>query len=40
MRAGDSWSWSETDFFQVEGNYITLIQKDKSKVVHEHFETE
>jgi len=38
FREGDSWSWTETDHFQLDGNNIKLIKKDKSKVKHEHFE--
>lgn len=37
-REGDSWSWTETNHFQLDGNNIKLIKKDKSKVKHEHFE--
>jgi hypothetical protein len=37
-REGDSWSWTETDHFQFDGNNIKLIKKDESKVKHEHFE--
>ena len=37
-REDDSWSWTETDHFQVDGENIKLIKKDKSKVKREHFE--
>lgn len=37
-REGDSWSWTETDHFQLDKDNIKLIKKDESKVKHEHFE--
>ena len=37
-REGDSWSWTETDHFQLDNDNIKLIKKDRSKVKHEHFE--
>ena len=39
VREGESWSWSETEYFQVENDNIQLIKSDKSKVKHEHFKT-
>jgi len=38
-REGDSWSWTETDYFEFDNNNIKLIKKDESKVKREHFET-
>jgi len=38
LREGDSWSWEETDYFELNGNNIKLIKKDESKVKREHFE--
>ena len=37
-REGNSWSWTETDYFQVDNDNIKLIKQDKSKVKQEHFE--
>lgn len=37
-REGKSWSWTETNHFQVDGNNIKLIKKDESKVKHGYFE--
>jgi len=37
-RGGDSWSWTETDQFQIDdNNSIKLIKKAKSKVKREQF---
>jgi hypothetical protein len=38
LREGDTWSWTETDRFQLDNDNIKLIKKDESKVKHEHFE--
>lgn len=35
LRELDSWSWTETDYFQVDKNRIRLIKKERSKVEHE-----
>lgn len=37
-REGNSWSWTETDYFQVENDNLKLIKQDKSKVKQEHIE--
>jgi hypothetical protein len=39
MREGDSWSWTETDHFQLNKDNIKLIKKDESKVKREKFDT-
>ena len=39
MRQGDSWSWTETDHFQLDKDNIKLIKKDASKVKREKFDT-
>jgi len=39
MREGDSWSWTETDYFQLNKDNLKLIKKDKSKVKREKFDT-
>ncbi len=36
---GDSWSWTETDYFQFDKDNIKLIKKVKSKIEREHFGT-
>lgn len=38
LREGDSWSWTETDHFQLDKDNIKLIKKDKSKVKREKFD--
>lgn len=38
MRESENWSWTETDHFKVNGDEITLVKKDKSKVKTEHYE--
>ena len=40
MRIGESWSYSETDYFQLFMDNIKLIKKIESKVKREHFSTE
>jgi hypothetical protein len=35
LREMDSWSWTETNYFQVDQNRIRLIKKERSKVEHE-----
>ena len=37
-REGKSWSWTETDHFQLDNDNLRLTKIDKSKVKHEHFE--
>ena len=37
-REGNSWSWTETDHFQLDIDNLHLTKIDKSKVKHEHFE--
>lgn len=32
MREAEAWSWSETDYFQLDNDNIKLVKKDKSKV--------
>ncbi|WP_270087206.1 hypothetical protein [Sphingobacterium sp. SYP-B4668] len=32
MREGKSWHWSEIDYFQVQGNTIVCLKKEKSEV--------
>jgi hypothetical protein len=32
MRIGESWSWTETDYFRFDNDNIKLIKKDESKV--------
>lgn len=39
LREGQSWSWTETDHFQVDDDNIKLIKKDESEVQHERFDT-
>lgn len=34
MREADSWTWTETDYFQVNNSSIQLIKKVESKVEH------
>ncbi|MBN9297707.1 MAG: hypothetical protein J0I41_11875 [Filimonas sp.] len=36
LREGNSWSWTESDHFLFDGDNIRLINKNKSKVKHEH----
>lgn len=38
MREEQSWSWSQTDYFQFDKDNIKLIKQDKSKVKVEHFD--
>ena len=38
MRAAESWSWNETDYFQFDKDNIKLLKKDKSKVEHKTFD--
>ncbi len=38
MREEESWSWSETDYFEFDTDNIKLIKQDKSKVKHGHFD--
>jgi hypothetical protein len=38
VREGESWSWTETDHFQLYNDNIRLIKKDESKVKHENFD--
>ena len=38
-REGDSWSWTETDHFQLYNDNIKLIKKEESKVKREQFDT-
>ena len=40
LRELDSWSWTETDYFQVDQNHIRLMKKERSKVVHERLDSE
>lgn len=38
LSMGESWSWTETDYFQFDtDNNIKLIKKDKSEIKREHF---
>lgn len=39
MRMGETWSWTETDYFQLAKDYIRLIKKAESKVKRQHFDT-
>jgi hypothetical protein len=39
MPMGETWEWSETDYFQVDKDNIKLIKKDKSKLKRGHFDT-
>ncbi len=39
MPMGESWSWTETDYFQFDTDNIKLIKKDVSKLKREHFDT-
>lgn len=39
MRMGESWSYTETDHFQLDNDNIKLIKKDESKVKREKFDT-
>lgn len=32
MNAGQSWTWTETDYFEVEGDHIKLTKKDQSEI--------
>ena len=38
-REGDSWSWTETDHFQLDNDNIKLVKKEESKVKRNHFDT-
>jgi len=38
LREQRSWSWSETDYFQIEGQSIKLMNRNKSKVEVGHFD--
>lgn len=37
MRASESWSRTETDYFQFDNDNIKLLKKDESKVEHKKF---
>ena len=39
MRMGESWSWTETDHFQLDKDNIKLVDKEKTKVKRERFDT-
>lgn len=39
MRMGESWSWTETDHFQLDKDNIKLIKKDESQVKRAKFDT-
>lgn len=39
MRSGQGWSWTETDFFQVNENTLKLTHADKSEMQPEILET-
>lgn len=39
LREAESWTWSETDYFQLNNNSIKLTNKDKSKIEHKHFDS-
>lgn len=39
MPMGESWSWTETDYFQFDKDNIWLTKKDESKIEREHFDT-
>jgi len=39
MRMGESWSWTETDHFQLDKDNIKLIKKDESQIKREKFDT-
>ena len=38
MREEQSWTWSQTDYFQFDKDNIKLIKQEKSKVKVEHFD--
>ena len=38
IRESKNWTWTEIDHFKVNGDEITLVKKDKSKVKTEHYE--
>lgn len=38
MREEKGWSWSETDYFQLDHDNIKLIKQDKSEVKVEYFD--
>ena len=38
MRMGESWNYTETDYFQVANDNIKLIKKEQSKIEREHFD--
>lgn len=40
MPMGGSWSWTETDYFQLDRDNIKLIKKNRSRVKREHFDTD
>lgn len=40
LRMGEGWSWTESDYFQIELDHLKLIKKEKSPVEREHFKTE
>lgn len=40
LRELDSWSWMETDYFQVDKNRIRLMKKERSKVEHEKLDSD
>jgi hypothetical protein len=39
MPMGESWSYTETNYFQLDNDNIRLIKKEQSKVKREHFDT-
>lgn len=39
LRSGESWSWTETNIFLVQGNTIRLVKKQSSEVSRESFDT-
>ena len=40
LRELDSWTWTETDYFQVDKDHIQLIKKERSKAKHEKIDIE
>lgn len=39
MPMGESWSYTETNYFQLNNDNVRLIKKEQSKVKREHFDT-
>ena len=40
LRLGENWSWTETNYFEVQEDNIKLVQKEKSEINREKFNIE